>query len=271
MLRRLRDVELYKVSAVDGKLGSIADFLLDDEQWAVRYLQVATADLTEARNILVSPMSLSEIDWSDRHFHLTLTVDQAKSGRTADLNKPASRHHRGAGSDCNRPAREWGSSWLWGSGAVCRASAAGRPRNDPPPLSAVRVALPVDDEHLRSVTELRGYHVEGADGGIGRVEDFIVDDVTWRLPYLVVDTHESWAGHHVLVAPHWASRIDWSERSVHLDMSRDSIKSAPPWVSEAPISRAYQNRLDDFYGRPAYWVGAVRPQGSAHLPSLSHP
>jgi hypothetical protein len=141
---------------------------------------------------------------------------------------------------------------------------AGRVRNDPPLLAVARVALPDEAEHLRSVAELRGYHVQGTDGGIGHVDDLILDDVSWRLPYLVIDTSDCWAGHKVLVAPHWAGHVDWMERNVYLDMSREGIKTSPVWILEAPISHEYEERLSDFYGRPAYWVGAVRPQGAMH-------
>ncbi len=33
MLRCLKDLERYKVSATDGNIGSVVDFFLDDEHW----------------------------------------------------------------------------------------------------------------------------------------------------------------------------------------------------------------------------------------------
>ena len=40
MLRSLKELEHYAVSATDGDIGHVADFLLDDERWIVRYLVV---------------------------------------------------------------------------------------------------------------------------------------------------------------------------------------------------------------------------------------
>lgn len=35
MLRSLRDLDDYKVSASDGDIGSVVEFLIDDERWIV--------------------------------------------------------------------------------------------------------------------------------------------------------------------------------------------------------------------------------------------
>ena len=63
------------------------------------------------------------------------------------------------------------------------------------------------DVHLRSANEVRGYHVQGIDDAIGHVEDFIVDDETWNVRYLVIDTSNWWFGKKVVLSPHWANRV----------------------------------------------------------------
>ena len=45
MLRSSKDLEGYTVTATDGEVGSVVNFLLDDEHWVVRYLVVQTWDL----------------------------------------------------------------------------------------------------------------------------------------------------------------------------------------------------------------------------------
>jgi len=110
------------------------------------------------------------------------------------------------------------------------------------------------DAHLRSAQEVRGYHIQGTDDAIGHVEDFVVDDESWAIRYLVVDTSNWWFGKKVLVAPHWATRISWEERKVFIDLSREAIKNGPVWDAAAPINREYEARLYDYYGRPMYWA-----------------
>ena len=116
-----------------------------------------------------------------------------------------------------------------------------------------------DEVHLRSAKELRGYHIQGTDEAIGHVADFIVDDETWEVRYLVIDTSNWWFGKKVLVAPHWATRISWEEGKIHLDLSRQAIKSSPEWDPHAAINRDYEVRLYDYYGRPVYWENALEP------------
>jgi sporulation protein YlmC with PRC-barrel domain len=120
---------------------------------------------------------------------------------------------------------------------------------------------------LRSVAEVRGYHIEGSDGAIGHVDDFVVDDESWEVRYLVVDTSNWWFGNKVLVAPHWASRISWGERKVYVDVSRQAIKDSPEWNPTATIDRAYEEHLYDHHGRTPYWAidhGRVGAQLAQH-------
>jgi len=44
MLRSLKGIEGYIVSATDGDIGSVVNFFLDDEHWTVRYLTQRSAE-----------------------------------------------------------------------------------------------------------------------------------------------------------------------------------------------------------------------------------
>jgi hypothetical protein len=125
------------------------------------------------------------------------------------------------------------------------------PRNEP---SCERV----DDVHLRSVTDVRRYDARGTDGAIGRVTDFITEDETWDIRYMVIDTGEWWAGKSVLVAPKWARHISWRDKVVHVNLSRAAIRDSPGWNATDAVNRAYEERLYDYYGRPAYWANSNR-------------
>ena len=54
-----------------------------------------------------------------------------------------------------------------------------------------------------------GHHIQATDGEIGHVEDFIIDDETWAIRYLIVDTQNWWPGKKVLVSPQWIERVSW--------------------------------------------------------------
>ena len=44
------------------------------------------------------------------------------------------------------------------------------------------------DSHLRSSKEVIGYEIMATDGPIGSVENFVFDDKSWAIRYMVVDT-----------------------------------------------------------------------------------
>ena len=49
--------------------------------------------------------------------------------------------------------------------------------------------MPSGGSHLRSTDSITGYHIETPDGGRGRLVDFIIDDETWHIKYLVIEMH----------------------------------------------------------------------------------
>jgi hypothetical protein len=112
------------------------------------------------------------------------------------------------------------------------------------------------DSHLRSTDEVTGYHIEASDGEIGHVADFLVDDETWAIRYLEVDTRNWWPGKKVLVSPHWLDNVSWPDSKVYVDLTRETIRNGPEWSDSMTVTREYENRLYDYYDRSPYWVPA---------------
>jgi sporulation protein YlmC with PRC-barrel domain len=255
MLRSLKDIERYKVSASDGDIGDVENFLLDDKHWVVRYLIVDTGGFFDGRRVLISPISFRDVDWLTKRFHLALTKDKVQNSPSVNVDKPVTRQHELDYYGHYRYPHYWGSSWYWGSGNTPSKLANGKwtkSAEDPSDDAA--------DVHLRSVNEVRGYYIQGSDGPIGHVEDFIVDDETWEVRYLVIDTSNWWFGKRVLIAPRWASRISWEKKIVYVEMSRDSIKNSPELDPGLVINREYETHLYAYFGRPAYWTREDRPK-----------
>jgi hypothetical protein len=256
MLRSLKDLERYTVSATDGDLGTVVNFLLDDHRWVVRYLVVESGGFLDGRRVLISPIFFRQADWLTRRFHLALTMDKVKHSPSVDVDKPVSRQHEAAYYGYYGYPHYWGGSGLWGMGAYPGMLMAGRFNE----ASAHHPEHVSGDAHLRSARDVQGYDVQGSDEAIGHVEDFVVDDATWAVRYLVIDTGRWWFGKKVLIAPHWASSVSWEDRKVFVDMSRDRIKSSPEWLPNAAINREYEARLYDYHGRPVYWGSGDSPE-----------
>lgn len=244
MLRSLKDLEGYGVQATDGSLGSVANFLLDDQSWVCRYLVVHAGNFFKERDVLISPMFFRKLDWSERLFHLALTREKIRESPGAETDLPISRQHERDYYRYYGYPNYWGSTGVWGFNSAPVPVDIGEGPVEPPSD---------EDPHLRSAKDIRGYHLRGSDGEVGHVEDFILDDATWQIRYLVVNTSNWWLGDLVLVSPIWADRISWEEHMVYLDLSRKQIKGCPPWNAATGVNRAYEETLFDYYGRPVYW------------------
>jgi len=108
------------------------------------------------------------------------------------------------------------------------------------------------DHHLRSSHEVTGYHIQTEDGELGHVEDFIIDDETWAIRYLIVNTSNWWAGKKVLVSPQWIERVNWGQRKVFVNLSRETIKQSPEYTEESLLNRDYEIGLHGHYNRKGY-------------------
>jgi hypothetical protein len=110
-----------------------------------------------------------------------------------------------------------------------------------------------DDPHLRSCNAVKHYRIHATDGEIGHVAGYLLDDQTWAIRYLVVDTSNWWMGHKVLVAPQWISGVHWSDKTVSVDLNRASVKTAPAYDADIEWGRQSEMGLYRHYGRTGYW------------------
>ncbi len=110
-----------------------------------------------------------------------------------------------------------------------------------------------DDPHLRSANAVMHYHIEASDGGIGHVQGLLLDEDTWAIRYLIVNTSNWWLGHNVLIAPQWISGMSWPGRTVSVNLTREAIKGSPPYDSAGSLQRHEEVTLYNHYRREGYW------------------
>ena len=77
---------------------------------------------------------------------------------------------------------------------------------------------------LHKFSKVRGFHIHAIDGEIGHVDDFLVDETTWALRYLVVDTSNWIGGKRVLVSPQVVAGLDSERERIEVSMTRDQIE-----------------------------------------------
>ena len=83
-LRSSKAVTGYRIHARDGEIGHVEDFILDDEDWSIRYLEVDTGNWLPAKHVLVAPVWIHSIDWRDREVAVNLDREAIESAPAYD-------------------------------------------------------------------------------------------------------------------------------------------------------------------------------------------
>jgi hypothetical protein len=255
MIRSAKDMRKFEIVASDGRVGAVDDFYFDDERWAIRYVVADTGRWLPGRQVLISPLSVTQTNWNEQRLLLSISRNQVKDSPGIDAHQPVSRRREQDYFDYFGYPYYWGHAGLWGAHPVPmiptpEERAAQRAKS----AQAERQAAAHGDTHLRSVSEVTGYVIGAADGDLGHVEDVLFDDLSWAVRYLVVDTSSWWFGKHVLVAPAWISEISWPERSVSVTVTRQSLKSAPPYDRVQHVDRQWEVEYYRHLLQPGYWL-----------------
>ncbi len=238
MLRSLQDLAGFECDATDGPIGTVEDFYLDGRTWQMRVFVVAAGTWLDGRKVLIPSRSVDDVHGSERRMSAALTRKRVRASPDIDAMEPVSRQHE-----------------------VERYGYFGYPPEDPQSLNAFFAEQAEihrqrgDDLDLRSFRAMLRYHIRATDGDIGHLEGMIVDDETWIIRYLVVNTSDWGFGHSVLVATGWVEDVSWLEATVTIDVDREAIKRAPVYRSDEPIDRAYETRLHEHHAKRAYWQG----------------
>lgn len=252
MLRSIETILDYDIRAVDDDIGHVHDFYFDDSTWTIRYLVVDTGNWLPGRRVLLSPEAIAEPDWDQQILPVRHTREAIENSPHISTKQPVSRQQQTA----LHNYYQWAPYW----------NPPGIPTRPIPPQVAVpaqKTAVDVEetqadvaetgDPHLRSIDEVTGYHIDALDDDIGHVEDFIIDDSTWLMRYLVIDTRNWLPGRKVMVATSWIHEVRWADAKLAVDLSKEAIQNSPEFDPGQPINREYEEALYDYYGRPRYW------------------
>ena len=246
MLHTAKTLIDYKLDSLDGEIGRVREFYFDDRYWTIRYLVADTGNWLTDRQVLISPYALVGVSAEERHIAIDLTKQQIKNSPSLESDQPVSRQFEDGYYGYYGWPAYWGGAYAWG----CSPSMV-REREQWKEFNQREKAW---DPNLRSTYDVSGHHVQATDGTIGHVEDFIVDDETWAIRYLIVDTQNWWPGKKVLISPQWIKRVSWSESKVFVNLSREAIMHSPEYTEAALITREYEGQLHRHYKREAYWV-----------------
>lgn len=175
---RSSDLRKYGIQAVDGRIGSVTDFLFDDREWVLRWLVVDTGDWLARKEVLLPASNLGSVNAAAETIDFGLTTAKVEESPDAETNRPVSRQFESSVYDYYGWTPYWGGMAATGrlvpprylvadSGPPSDRWASDRPASDRPASDRPRRE---EDPHLRSVNEVISYHIEASDGEIGHVE-----------------------------------------------------------------------------------------------------
>jgi uncharacterized protein YrrD len=273
MLHSVHNFEGYAIRATDGDIGSIKDFYFDDEAWVIRYLVVDTSTWLPNRKVLISPISIGRPKWLGMVLPISISKEQVRNSPNIGTDKPVSRQDEVGYLSYYGYPYYWGGAGLWGartepyrvmSGMGYGGREAEYHRlNAQDTLAENRSAHDQHgDPHLRSFNEVMGYRIAATDGDIGQVRGMLMDEDTWAIRYLIVETGHWWSGHEVLIVPQWIRNVSWAEEIVSVNVSRDAVKASPAYSQAKNVDRAHEVGIYEHYGRPGYWVEEGSRQGN---------
>jgi sporulation protein YlmC with PRC-barrel domain len=254
MIWRFEEIRGFAIGATDGEIGTLEDVQFDETSWTVRHLVVDTGTWLPGRAVVLSPRAVVGIDAPGHRVMTDLTRDRVRESPSVDTARPVSGQHEVELATYYGYPFYWTGPYRWGATAAPvplgpdlrpRGLAAGGPAD----VEAARRG----DPNLHSAREVVGYGIAASDGELGHVQDFLLDEETWAIRYLIVDPRSWWPGAHVVVGVEWLEDVSWESRTVRVGMTRDGVRNAPEWRPEQRVDREWETRLHRHHGRSGYW------------------
>ena len=219
MLQSIKQLYGNKLAALDGDIGHVKDFYFDDENWVVRYLVADTGSWLTGRLVLLTPHAFGELDQNEKTLHVKLHKKKIQDSPSIESHKPVSRQYEADYYTYYGWPTYWDGSAMWGIG--------GYPIVLPPSKKEMEIQKKYhhrDDKHLRSMQAVTGYHIQSVDGEIGHVNSFLVDDKSWAIHELVVETGHWYSGKEILIPTSKVKRISYEESKVSVSLTKADIQ-----------------------------------------------
>jgi hypothetical protein len=237
MIRGLKNLMDVPVMAEDGELGGIHELYFDADMWVLRYIAI---ELDDNNSVLLSPLAFTRMEKDAAGYKVNLTREVVLNSPQFDLTQPVTRVQE---TDLHNYF-SWPFYWLAGGlasyplielASEMKENESAGMEDDP------------NAEHLRRLSLILGSHIQARNGEIGSVEDMLVDEESWNILYLIVDTGAWMPGRIVLLSPSWVEDVDWATGEITMDLNKETIEKSPEYDPDVPIDEDFDKRLREHY------------------------
>lgn len=121
---------------------------------------------------------------------------------------------------------------------------------------------------LRSLEDLIDAPIVATDGEMGKVSNFLFDDQSWTVRYLVIDVRSWLARREVVISVDAIDQLDWNKKRFRVHMTKEQVRHSPDVDSKKTVSRQQEIAMREYFGWPAYWDDATNNEFlAASLPA----
>lgn len=92
-LRSTKDVEGHNFQALDGEIGHVDDFIINEDSWTIRYFVLETNSWFSGRKTLISTQWIDRISWEDKKVYINLSRETINHVPEYDEDKVLTREY----------------------------------------------------------------------------------------------------------------------------------------------------------------------------------
>jgi len=92
-LRSAGELDGYHIHAEDGEIGSVADLVVDEAEWRVRYLVVKPGGWFSGDRVLIPPAWIRKISWEESSVHVDVNRKTIADSPPYDSSRPLTREY----------------------------------------------------------------------------------------------------------------------------------------------------------------------------------
>lgn len=230
MLRSVKKLCGKKLAARDGGIGNVQDFYFDDQKWVIRYVVAHTGSWLPGRLVLIAPHAFGSFPENGDGMVVNLRREQIQNSPGIESRKPVSRQYEEEYYHYYGWQSYWSGAGMWGAN--------GFPVVPPPDLKPIKQGRlersgSNGDLYLRSAKALSGYRIQTDQGVVGHITDFVMDEQSWEIRKLIVDTGNWFSGKEIAITPAQIERISYHESRIFVNVTMDAIREAPEFEALA--------------------------------------
>src|SRR5689334_5992303 len=109
---------------------------------------------------------------------------------------------------------------------------------------------------LWNASVIKGYKIAGTDGFLGTASDFLFNDTSWKMRWLVVDLGYGSSSREALIPISALGSPDPVMRQLPVRLTMRQARDCPDVALDLPVSRQTERVLYAYYGWEPYLAGS---------------